>query len=158
LPLAGGTALRTLESLGALDGRTVLVHGASGGVGSFAVQNAAWAGARVIGTASERNHDYLRGLGAEPVTCGPGLADRGLEAARGAGGTHASVADPAAAEHGGRYLWVRPDGAGTAGLGRLADEGQLTVDVAGTYGLDEVPQAFKASAAGHVRGKLVIVP
>src|SRR5699024_12042342 len=62
LPLAGGTALRTLESLGALDGRTVLVHGASGGVGSFAVQIAAWAGARVIGTASERNHDYLRGL------------------------------------------------------------------------------------------------
>src|SRR5699024_6838782 len=46
LPLAGGTALRTLESLGALDGRTVLVHGASGGVGSFAVQIAAWAGAR----------------------------------------------------------------------------------------------------------------
>src|SRR5699024_3452441 len=42
LPLAGGTALRTLESLGALDGRTVLVHGASGGVGSFAVQIAAW--------------------------------------------------------------------------------------------------------------------
>jgi NADPH:quinone reductase-like Zn-dependent oxidoreductase len=70
LPLAGGTALRTLESLGALDGRTVLVHGASGGVGSFAVQIAAWAGARVIGTASERNHDYLRGLGAEPVTYG----------------------------------------------------------------------------------------
>src|SRR5699024_12614867 len=62
LPLPGGTGLRTLESLGALDGRTVLVHGASGGVGSFAVQIAAWAGARVIGTASERNHDYLRGL------------------------------------------------------------------------------------------------
>ena len=179
LPLAGGTALRTLESLGALDGRTVLVHGASGGVGSFAVQIAAWAGARVIGTASERNHDYLRGLGAEPVTYGPGLADRVLEAAGGPvdgvadfvggvlddtvavlaeGGTHASVADPSVAEHGGRYIWVRPDGAETARLGLLADEGQLTVDVAWTYGLDEVPQAFKDSAAGHVRGKLVIVP
>ena len=70
LPLAGGTALRTLESLGTIEGRTVLIHGASGGVGSFAVQIARAAGARVIGTASEANHDYLRGLGAEPVTYG----------------------------------------------------------------------------------------
>src|SRR5699024_8316825 len=83
LPLAGGTALRTLESLGDLAGRTVLIHGASGGVGSFAVQIAKAAGARVIGTASETNHEYLRGLGAEPVTYGPGLADRVLEAAGG---------------------------------------------------------------------------
>src|SRR5699024_8269366 len=74
------------------------------------------------------------------------------------GGTHASVADPSVAAHGGRYIWVRPDGAETARLGLLADDGQLTVDAAGTYGLDEVPQAFKDSAAGHVRGKLVIAP
>src|SRR5699024_2833340 len=145
----------------------------------FAVQIAAWAGARVIGTASERNHDYLRGLGADPVTYGPGLADRALGAAGGPvdgaadvaggvldetqavlseGGTHASVADPWAPEHGGRYSWVRPDGAETARLGLLADEGQLTVEIAGTYGLDQVLQAFKDSAAGHIRGKLVIVP
>ena len=74
LPLAGGTALRALESLGDLEGRTVLIHGASGGVGSFAVQIAKAAGARVIGTASETNHEYLRGLGAEPVTYGDGLS------------------------------------------------------------------------------------
>ncbi|WP_209372155.1 NADP-dependent oxidoreductase [Brevibacterium renqingii] len=179
LPLAGGTALRTLESLGALEGRTVLIHGASGGVGSFAVQIAAAAGARVIGTASESNHDYLRRLGAEPVTYGAGLVDRVREAVGGPvdgvadfvggvlddtlallaeGGMHASVADPSVAEHGGRYIWVRPDGSETARLGLLVDEGKLTVEVAGTYGLDEVPQAFKDSAAGHVRGKLVIVP
>lgn len=179
LPLAGGTALRTLESLGDLEGRTVLIHGASGGVGSFAVQIARAAGARVIGTASEANHEYLRGLGAEPVTYGNGLVERVLEAAGGKvdgvadfvggvledtlavlaeGGAHASVADPSVAEHGGRYIWVRPDGSETARLGLLVDEGKLTVTVAGTYGLDDVPQAFKDSATGHVRGKLVIVP
>ncbi|WP_166826768.1 NADP-dependent oxidoreductase [Brevibacterium limosum] len=179
LPLAGGTALRTLESLGDLEGRTVLIHGASGGVGSFAVQIARAVGARVIGTASEANHEYLRGLGAEPVTYGDGLVERVLEAAGGKvdgvadfvggvldntlavlaeGGAHASVADPSVAEHGGRYIWVRPDGSETARLGLLVDEGKLTVDVAGTYGLDQVPQAFKDSATGHVRGKLVIVP
>ena len=179
LPLAGGTALRTLESLGDLAGRTVLIHGASGGVGSFAVQIAKAAGARVIGTASETNHEYLRGLGAEPVTYGDGLVERVLDAAGGKvdgvadfvggvlddtlavlteGGPHASVADPSVAEHGGRYIWVRPDGSETARLGLLVDEGKLTVDVAGTYGLDDVPQAFKDSATGHVRGKLVIVP
>ena len=179
LPLAGGTALRTLESLGGLEGRTVLIHGASGGVGSFAVQIARAAGARVIGTASEANHEYLRGLGAEPVTYGNGLVERVLEAADGKvdgvadfvggvledtlavlaeGGAHASVADPSVAEHGGRYVWVRPDGSETARLGLLVDEGKLTVTVAGTYGLDDVPQAFKDSATGHVRGKLVIVP
>ena len=179
LPLAGGTALRTLESLGDLEGRTVLIHGASGGVGSFAVQIAKAAGARVIGTASETNHEYLRGLGAEPVTYGDGLVERVLDAAGvkvdwvadfvggvlddtlavlTEGGPHASVADPSVAEHGGRYIWVRPDGSETARLGLLVDEGKLTVDVAGTYGLDDVPQAFKDSATGHVRGKLVIVP
>ena len=179
LPLAGGTALRTLESLGDLEGRTVLIHGASGGVGSFAVQIAKAAGARVIGTASETNHEYLRGLGAEPVTYGDGLVERVLDAAGGKvdgvadfvggvlddtlavlteGGPHASVADPSVAEHGGRYIWVRPDGSETARLGLLVDEGKLTVDLAATYGLDEVPRAFKDSATGHVRGKLVIVP
>ena len=179
LPLAGGTALRALESLGDLEGRTVLIHGASGGVGSFAVQIAKAAGARVIGTASETNHEYLRGLGAEPVTYGDGLVERVLDAAGGKvdgvadfvggvlddtlavlteGGPRASVADPSVAEHGGRYIWVRPDGSETARLGLLVDEGKLTVDVAGTYGLDDVPQAFKDSATGHVRGKLVIVP
>ncbi|UVI37044.1 NADP-dependent oxidoreductase [Brevibacterium spongiae] len=179
LPLAGGTALRTLNSLGALEGRTVLIHGAAGGVGGFAVQIARAAGARVIGTASEANHDYLRGLGAEPVTYGEGLAERVLAAAGGKvdgvadfvggvlddtlavlaeDGSHASVADPTVAEHGGRYIWVRPDGDETARLGLLVDEGKLSVDIAQTYGLDEVPQAFKDSATGHVRGKLVIVP
>ena len=81
LPLAGLTAHQSLHRLGLESGLTVLVHGANGGVGSFAVQIAAAAGARVIGTASERNHERLRGLGAEPVEYGEGLVGRVRELA-----------------------------------------------------------------------------
>jgi len=182
LPLAGLTALRTLQSIGVWpdgSGKTVLVHGASGGVGSCAVQLAVAAGARVIGTASERNHAYLRSLGAEPVTYGDGLAERvrsfapdGVDASAdfvgdvedttlavlAAGGRHASVADPTVTAHAGEYVWVRPDHDGLVTLAELADAGKLTVDVAGTFGLDEVGTAFDLSREGHTRGKLVIVP
>ncbi len=74
--LTGATAWHTLEATGVAAGDTVLVHGATGGVGLPAVQLARLRGARVLGTASERNHDLLRELGAEPVTYGDGLADR----------------------------------------------------------------------------------
>lgn len=184
LPLAGGTALRALDALGDLSGRTLLIHAAAGGVGGFAVQIAKDRGARVIGTASERNHDFLRALGAEPITYGEGLADRVLELAGGPvdavadfvggqlettlavlreGGAHASIADHAVAdpelgERRGRYVWVRPDGAETARLADLADRGALTVEVAETYPLDRVADAFRASMTGRTRGKLIIVP
>ena len=71
LPVAIETAVRGLDLLGVGDGTTVLIDGAAGGVGSAAVQFAVARGARVIGTASERNHEYLRSLGAEPTTYGP---------------------------------------------------------------------------------------
>lgn len=76
LLLAGGTAVHTLTATSVGAGDTVLVHGGSGGVGLMAVQLARLRGARVIATASERNHELLRSLGAEPVTYGDGLADR----------------------------------------------------------------------------------
>lgn len=76
LLLAGATAVHTLEATAVGSGDTVLVHGAAGGVGLSAVQLARLRGARVIATASERNHDLLRELGAEPIAYGPGLADR----------------------------------------------------------------------------------
>ena len=60
-------------------GQTILVHGASGGVGNTLVQLARHAGVRVLGTASPRHHDALRAMGAEPIDYGdPSLADRGL--------------------------------------------------------------------------------
>jgi len=179
LPLAGLTALRTLDRLGVVSSDTVLIHGAAGGVGSMAVQIAHGRGARVLGTASAGNHARLRELGAEPIAYGEGLADRVLELAPGgvtavadfvggqlqstlavlaAAGRHASVADPAVEDHRGAWIWVRPDGAKLAELADLCDRAALTVDLAGTFGLEDVGTAFDLSKAGHTRGKLVIVP
>ncbi|MBI5159882.1 MAG: zinc-binding dehydrogenase [Micrococcales bacterium] len=85
LLLAGTTAWHLLEATGlgagtagadTAAGRTVIVHGASGAVGELAVQLAVLRGARVVGTASERNQDAVRALGAEPVVYGPGLEQR----------------------------------------------------------------------------------
>jgi NADPH2:quinone reductase len=70
VPLAGLTAYQAIQRAAVETGQTVLVHAAAGGVGAFGVQIAKARGARVIGTASEANHEFLRGLGAEPVTYG----------------------------------------------------------------------------------------
>lgn len=74
--LTGTTAVHALTVIGVSAGDTVLVHGASGGVGQIAVQLAVGSGARVIGTASESGHALVRELGAEPVSYGDGLLDR----------------------------------------------------------------------------------
>src|ERR1700683_5235779 len=76
LPAAIETATRALDQLSVGDGRTLLINGASGSVGSAAVQLAVVRGARVIGTGSPAHHDYLRSLGAEPVAYGEGLGER----------------------------------------------------------------------------------
>lgn len=177
LPLAGLTALRTLKRLEVGAGDTVLIHAAAGGVGRFAVQIAQELGAQVIGTASESNHDRLRELGATPVTYGDGLADRVHEVAPGGvdavadfvggvlddtlavlrdGGRHASVADPSVTEHGGSWIWVRPDGAELQWLADLTGQGKLQVDISGRFGLDQVATAFERSKSGRAGGKLVI--
>jgi NADPH:quinone reductase-like Zn-dependent oxidoreductase len=75
LPVAASAAFSALVQAGVGDGDVVLVHGASGGVGSAAVQIAKALGARVVGTTSERNEDYVRDLGAAPVRYGSGLVD-----------------------------------------------------------------------------------
>ena len=177
LPLAGLTALQTLDRLGVSDGDTVLVHGGSGGVGSLAIQIAAARGAHVIATASAANQDFLAGLGATPVTYGDGVVERvravapdGVDvvtdfvggvrdvtmAVLAVGGRHASIADPSVLETGGSWLWVRPSAEGLDELGRLAERGQLHVPVADVVPLDQLPAAFARSREGHVRGKLVI--
>ena len=76
LVIAGRTADAVINAIGVHDGDTVLIGGAAGGVGVFTVQLARRAGARVVGTASEATFDFLRGLGAEPVAYGDGLAGR----------------------------------------------------------------------------------
>ncbi len=81
--LTGVTAVHTLEATAVGQGDTVLIHGASGGVGLAAVQLAVGRGARVIATASPARHDLLRELGATPVAYGPGLVERVREVAAG---------------------------------------------------------------------------
>ncbi|WP_417216221.1 NADP-dependent oxidoreductase [Arthrobacter sp.] len=177
LPLTGLTALRSVEALDLAAGDRLLVHGASGGVGSLAVQLAVAAGAEVVGTASERNHSKLAALGATPVAYGQGLEDRlravvpgGFDAvadfAGGVldttlavlkdGGRHVSIADPAVTEHAGRWLWVRPDGPRLTRLLHLVAEGRLTVDIDRTFDLADLAEAFALSQQGAARGKLVL--
>jgi NADPH:quinone reductase-like Zn-dependent oxidoreductase len=179
LPLTGLTALQSLERAGVRAGQTVLIHGAAGGVGSFGVQLAVLRGARVIGTASAANHDYVRSLGAEPVAYGDGLVEAALALAPSgfdvivdyAGGTSldsvpdllasegtvVSIADPRArTEFGGHYVWVRPDASQLADLAALVADGSLRVEIAATYPLDEAAAAYAALEEGHTRGKIVV--
>jgi NADPH:quinone reductase-like Zn-dependent oxidoreductase len=179
VPLAGLTAYQAIQRAGVAEGQTVLVHAAAGGVGAFAVQLLKAQGAHVVGTASEANHEFLRELGAEPVTYGDGLADRvravapdgvdvvldfvggGTVAASAElladGGTIASVADPTArTEHGGHYVWVRPSVAGLDALTALFDAGKLTVEIAQVFDLADAAAAHRASETGHTRGKVVV--
>jgi NADPH:quinone reductase-like Zn-dependent oxidoreductase len=182
LPAAIETATRALDQLGVGNGSTLLVNGASGSVGSAAVQLAIARGARVIGTASPANHDYLRSLGAEPVAYGEGLAGRvralapgGVDVALdvagsgilpelielGGGAGHVvTLADFAGArEHGVRFS------SGDAGravhalgeIGELIESGRFALPVAQTFPLAEVAQAHRVSEQGHVRGKLVLL-
>ncbi|ROS73628.1 NADP-dependent oxidoreductase [Cellulomonas sp. PhB143] len=179
VPLAGLTAYQTIARTGVREGQTVLVHAAAGGVGSFAVQIAAARGARVIGTASEANHDYVRALGAEPVAYGDGLAERvralapegvdvvldyvGGEALATTkdvladGGTVASITEAAARDElGGVYAWVRPSSGDLAEVARLIDAGSVRVEVAEVFELADAADAHRASESGHVRGKVVV--
>ncbi|MDA1360767.1 NADP-dependent oxidoreductase [Glycomyces luteolus] len=76
LPTAAETAVRSLELLGLAEGQTVVIDGAAGSVGSAAAQFAVAKGLKVIGTASEANHDYLRSIGVQPTVYGEGLPER----------------------------------------------------------------------------------
>ncbi|MFF4951207.1 NADP-dependent oxidoreductase [Streptomyces chattanoogensis] len=178
LPLAGLTAYQSLKRVGTQRGETVLVHAAAGGVGSLAVQIAVAQGVRAIGTASERNHDFLRSLGAEPVTYGDGLADRvralapeGVDVALDFVGNGVldvsqqllkdrsrlvSIADGEVGAKGGQMVWVRPDTADLTVLGDLADAGKLTVPIEAVFPLAEAAEAVKLSMSGRSRGKIVL--
>ena len=177
LPLAGLTAFQVLRRLELAEGETVLIHGGSGGVGSLGIQIAKTLGANVIATASEKNHDFLRSLGAEPVAYGDGLAGR-VRALRPDGvdvvadfvggnlaatlevlkenGRHASIADSDVEEHGGTWMWVNPVGADLQELADLVDAQKLQVEVAQTFPLADAADAFRLNMDGHTRGKIVV--
>ena len=178
LPLAGLTAYQALvEALEVKPGDRVLVHAASGGVGHLAVQIAVALGAHVIGTASAANLDRVRSLGAaealdyaagpvseqlsEPVDAvldlvgGDALADAPRQVKDPARIASVIEADTALGL-GGRYVFVRPDRDGLAALTELVETGRLRVDVAETFGLDQVAEAHRASESGHTPGKVVV--
>lgn len=181
LPLAGLTALQVLEKIGVGDGDTVLVHAAAGGVGHLAVQIARALGAvKVLGTASERNHDFLRSLGAEPVTYGEGLEDRVAALVGGDGKVDAvvdliggdalsvspkmvrdtarigSIIEDRVRENGGKYVFVKPNGEQLAWLGELTASGDIRVEIEKVFPLAEAADAQRLVEGGHVRGKVVV--
>lgn len=177
LPLAGLTAKRVVEALTQGEDDTVLIHAASGGVGHLATQLAVNLGAQVVGTCSKANFDKVRALGATPVEYGDGLVDRVRDIAPGGvdavadlvggvleqtlelldgAGRHVSIADPQAAEKGGRWLWVRPDGDGLAELLAQVAAGKLTVDIDRVLPLGEVAEGFRLSSEGEANGKIVV--
>jgi NADPH:quinone reductase-like Zn-dependent oxidoreductase len=179
LTASGQTAHTALGTLGVGHGDTVLIHAAAGGVGSFAVQIARAWGARVIGTASERNHDYLRSLGAVPVVYGPGLVDRvkaaapeGVSAALDAAGEEALrasvelvgdrsrigtiVAFDRVEELGVRAIRSQRSKDRLAELVQLYEQGELKIHVSRTFSLSEAAEAHRIVESGHVRGKVVL--
>ncbi|WP_406327022.1 NADP-dependent oxidoreductase [Streptomyces sp. NBC_00203] len=179
----GITAVEVLNKLKVAKGETLLIHAAAGGVGTFATQLAVARGVRVIGTASERNHEQLRSLGAEPVTYGEGLVERvraispqGVDAVldasgRGeipdsielAGGPSRVLSLVAfdAADSGIQIHMTEPGAGGPQALRdilALIEAGQLRVPIWRTYPLDEVAAALAVSQSGHLGGKLVLLP
>jgi NADPH:quinone reductase-like Zn-dependent oxidoreductase len=185
VPIAAETAYRALHEAGKLQkGQIVLIHGAAGGVGSAAVQIAKAAGARVIGTASSSNHDFLKSLGVDEVidyrtqkfeelvknvdlvlnTANAETNARSIGIVR-EGGTLVSIVGPpdAATCASARIRCVRPDrdtGASNAEMlariGELADAGKFKVFVDGVYPMADAQKAWEKSREGHARGKLII--
>jgi NADPH:quinone reductase-like Zn-dependent oxidoreductase len=137
----------------------------------------------VIGTASERNHEYLRSLGAEPTTYGEGLEQRvralapdGVDAAVDAAGGGAlpalvkltgnpdrvvTIADyQGAQETGVTFSGGMGTGRAVHALGEIGDlieAGKFSLPIAQTFPLDQIAKAHEASQTGHVRGKLVVL-
>ncbi|MEI5099712.1 NADP-dependent oxidoreductase [Streptomyces sp. PmtG] len=169
-----------LSAVGVHPGDTVLVHGAAGGFGTQAVQLArAWGATTVIGTASAPNHDYLRSLGAVPVSYGEGLEDRlralapdGVDAAVDGAGPAALRASVAVVRDRRRVATMLADEEaerlgvpllrGTRTAERLAEvsalyaKGLLRVHLRATFPLAEAAAAHRAVESGHGRGKVVL--
>lgn len=187
LPIAGLTALQALERAGVERGQRVLVHGAAGGVGHFAVQLAKRRGAYVVGTARAAKHAFLRELGADE------LLDHTAEDVRGLrdidivldtvsgepgfrtletlveGGVLVDVVGPGidrgevvrrAAETGRRFVVfdLAPSADGLAALAALVDEAELRPVVEEVLPLAAAGRAHELADAGQVRGKVVLVP
>jgi NADPH:quinone reductase-like Zn-dependent oxidoreductase len=179
LDIAGRTAMASVRSLDLTDADTVLISAAAGGVGVLAAQLARRAGATVVGTASEANHEFLRGLGVTPVAYGEGLLDRLLEAAP----TYTAALDNSGpitidvalklGVPGPRINTIAARGhradRGITGIGgvearpgdleELADliaGGDIVLPIDSVFALERVREAYEHLMTGHVRGKVVL--
>jgi NADPH:quinone reductase-like Zn-dependent oxidoreductase len=179
-----GTAYATLARLALREGETLLVLGASGGVGSMATQLAAARGVRVIGTVSPSKLEQVRSLGATPVAYGDGLADRLRDAAPGgvdavldasghgelaaavelAGGPERVLTIASSAEAAEQGVEFHAGGGGENTITALEEvlplieAGTISFPVAGIYDLGQVGDALHESEHGHPAGKLVVMP
>jgi NADPH:quinone reductase-like Zn-dependent oxidoreductase len=185
MPLSSLTAHQSFEAVGLRGGETLFVTGGAGGVGHIATQLAVARGARVLATASENNHDFLRELGAEPLDYASDdcpervrelLVDAGADAALDLfggdpreqafsslrpGGRLVSVArpppEPRNGHHEVHYIFVRPSG---YDLGEhitpLVQDGSLRPHIEETFPLERAAEAHERIEGGHVRGKLVL--
>ncbi|MEU7798828.1 NADP-dependent oxidoreductase [Micromonospora arborensis] len=180
LSASAQTAQTALEELKVGAGDTLLIHGASGGVGTVAVQLALAAGAKVIGTASPANQDYLRSLGATPTSYGDGLTDRvralapgGVDVALDAAGGAAldacldlvadrdrigTLVDFARADKlGVRPLRSQRSAQRLQAITDLYRTGRLTLTVSQTFPLDRIADAHRRIDTGHARGKTAVL-
>jgi len=182
IPLTALTAWQGLFDAGHLSaGQTVLIHGGAGGVGHLAVQLAKAKGARVIATASQRNHEFLRSLGADQVidynttkfedvvhdvdvvldTITGETQDRSWQVIK-KGGVYVSILQPPnqekAAAHGVRsaHVFVQPNVGELDEIARLVDSGKVKPVIAKVFPLAEAAAAQEAVATHHTRGKIVL--
>jgi NADPH:quinone reductase-like Zn-dependent oxidoreductase len=182
LYVVGATAYAAVRAVALTTGDTVVVSGAAGGVGSVTVQLARRAGATVIGLASPANHEWLAGHGVIPVSYGDGVADRIRRAAAKVdafidtfGADYVRLALDLGVEPSRVDTIVRFDavqeygvkaegnaaGASAAVLAELAGliaAGELEIPIAATFPLDQVRDAYRLLAGGHVHGKIVLLP
>jgi len=186
VPLTGLTAYQSLFEAGDLkEGETILILGASGGVGSIAIQLAKWKGATVIGVAGSSNQEFMKELGADYVIdysagdvgesvseIAPNGVDFIFHCSRGntldqtknklkKGGRLISITNSKSEVREDvkfQYVFVEPNSAQLNHLSEIADSGNLKIHISKTYILDEAKDALKEIETLHSRGKTVILP
>jgi NADPH:quinone reductase-like Zn-dependent oxidoreductase len=182
--MVGTTAYGAVKAVGLKKGDTLVVSAAAGGVGSVVVQLSTEAGAKVIGIASETNHDWLKKHGVIPVAYGPDLATRIKQAAGGGPidafidcfgkgyvelavqlGIPADRIDTLIDFEAAKKYNVKTDGSDVAATGEVlqaltndVDQGKLEIPIARVYPLTQVREAFQELEKRHTHGKIVLVP
>ncbi|NUT42558.1 MAG: NADP-dependent oxidoreductase [Thermoactinospora sp.] len=171
VPVAGLTAWQAVHEHARVGrGQRVLVNGAGGGIGLFAVQLARLAGATVIATASARSAEAVGRLGADEVvdyTAGPlpggmdvllnlaAVPEEQAAALAGLGRTAVTVATPI---EGAAHFVMRNDPEQLAALARLIDKGDLVIEVAESHPLSALAELHRRAESGRTRGKITLYP